>query len=215
MARTTTSGSPRQRTRRTSEDIAAALLDAAAVEFAAHGYDGASTRRIAERAGAHQPQINYHFASKEHLWQETVSRLFALLAIDVPDDDRSGPGDGGDDLSAALATTLRRFIHFSADHPELNRIINLEATTPSPRLDWLVATHLRPLYELMDGVWTGVRASGHGADLTTAEVWELTTSYGALHFANEPMHAALGISTGPGRTGADAHADRLLAIVLP
>jgi len=214
MARPSTSRSPRHRTPRTSEAIATALLEAAAVEFAAHGYDGASTRRIAERAGAHQPQINYHFTSKEHLWRETVNRLFGLMAIDTPADDRGGPGDG-DDLSVAFAATLRRFIHFSADHPELNRIINLEATTPSPRLDWLVATHLRPLYELVDGVWTALRASGRGADLTTAEVWELTTSYGALHFANEPMLAALGISTRPGRAGADEHADRLLAIVFP
>lgn len=214
MVRTTTAGSPRPRNSRTSEAIAAALLEAAAVEFAAHGYDGASTRRIAERAGAHQPQINYHFNSKEHLWQKTVGRLFGLMAIETPADGLGGPAVG-DDVSMVLAASLRRFIHFSADHPELNRIINLEATTPSPRLDWLVSVHLRPLYGLMDRAWTQVRVSGRGADLTTAEVWELTTSYGALHFANEPMHAALGISAGAGSAGADAHADRLLAIILP
>lgn len=184
------------------------------MEFAAHGFEGASTRRIAARAGAHQPQINYHFTSKEHLWQETVGRLFHLMAIDGPGASNDGPSAGGGDASEVLGSTLRRFIHFSAEHPELNRIINLEATTPSPRLDWLVTTHLRPLYELLDGIWAEARAAGRGADLTTAEVWELTTSYGALHFANEPMHTALGISTGPGRVGADAHADRLLAIVL-
>ena len=75
------STSIRSRSRRPAADLAAALLDAAAVEFAAHGFEGASTRRIAERAGAHQPQINYHFASKEQLWRATVDHLFALLVV--------------------------------------------------------------------------------------------------------------------------------------
>ena len=34
-------------------------------EFAAHGFEGASTRAIAAAAGTHQPQINYHFESKD------------------------------------------------------------------------------------------------------------------------------------------------------
>ena len=204
-----------RRTSRSSADIASALLDAAAVEFAAHGFEGASTRRIAERAGAHQPQINYHFQSKEQLWQAAVGRLFDLMASDVLGDGEADSGALGDgDATEVLADRLRRFIHFSAEHPELNRIINLEATTRTPRLDWLVATHLRPLYALVDAAWTSVRSSGRGAALSSAEVWEITTSYGALHFANEPMLAALGTSTGPGRAGADAHADRLLMILL-
>jgi TetR/AcrR family transcriptional regulator len=197
------------RRRRPSVDITTDLLDAAAIEFAAHGFDGASTRRIAGRAGAHQPQINYHFDSKEHLWQETVTRLFDLMEIE------GDVGTGGRDLVHTLAETLRRFIHFSAEHPELNRIINLEATAPSLRLAWLTSTHLRPLYELMDVTWTEIRAAGAGADLTTAEVWELTTGFGALHFANEPMHEMLGISSGTGRAEADRHADRLLALLVP
>ena len=56
-----------------------ALLDAALHEFAAHGFDGASTRAIATRAGVHQPQINYHFDSKEALWRAAVDHLFARL----------------------------------------------------------------------------------------------------------------------------------------
>ena len=49
-------------------------------EFGAKGFDGASTRAIARRIGAHQPQINYHFASKEALWTAAVDHLFAELA---------------------------------------------------------------------------------------------------------------------------------------
>ena len=50
-------------------DVRQSLIEAATVEFARNGFAGASTRAIAIRAGAHQPQINYHFSSKEALWR--------------------------------------------------------------------------------------------------------------------------------------------------
>lgn len=184
---------------------------AAAAEFAAHGFDGASTRRIAERAGAHQPQINYHFDSKEQLWRETVDRLFGLLAsepivVGAPAADPAG-------AAAAFAGAVHRFLRFSAEHPELNRIINQEATAPSDRLDWLVATHLHPLHAAVGDVWREIRAGGRGAALEADEVWELITTYGALRFANAPMLAQLGISSGTAPADVEAHARRLLAVL--
>src|SRR3954447_7993205 len=71
--------------RRSRDDIRQQLLDSALVEFGAKGFDGASTRSIAQRVDAHQPQINYHFESKEALWAAAVDHLFALLADDLVD----------------------------------------------------------------------------------------------------------------------------------
>jgi TetR/AcrR family transcriptional regulator len=209
MMDATATGPRRQRTRRPSEHVTRDLLDAAAVEFAAHGFRGASTRRIAERAGAHQPQINYHFASKEQLWRATVDRLFTQMDTALPGVDL--------DLSVevAFAALVRSFVRFSAEHPELDRIINLEATVPSARLDWLVATYLRPRFDIVAAEWATLRGAGHGADLTAAEVWEIVTGLGALHFANAPMLTRLGIHSGNERSEADAHAERILAILLP
>jgi len=197
------------RTRRSSEHVARDLLEAAALEFAAHGFDGASTRRIAQRAGAHQPQINYHFTSKEQLWRATVDHLFAQMDATLP-----SFGDGPSP-SDAFEAVLRSFVQFSAERPELDRIINLEATAPSVRLDWLVATHLRPRFDTVSAGWDALRDSGLGADLTAAEVWEVLTGFGALHFANAPMLTLLGIHGGDDRCESDAHADRILAIVMP
>jgi AcrR family transcriptional regulator len=199
----------RSRSRRPSADLVAALLDAAAVEFAAHGFEGASTRRIAERAGAHQPQINYHFESKEQLWRQAVDRLFALLDPPDPPAGEAAASSAADVFAAAV----RRFLHVSAEHPELNRMVNQEATVGSPRLDWLVATHLRPLHAAVADAWAAIRASGAGADLAADEVWELVTTYGALRFANAPMLARLGIASGTTPADADEHADRVLAVL--
>ena len=198
-----------RRSRRPSDTVAADLLEAAAVEFAAHGFGGASTRRIAERAGAHQPQINYHFTSKEQLWRATVDHLFAALDVELASTDGHRPPE---DTFVAL---VGAFLRFSADRPELNRIINLEATAPSDRLDWLVATHLRPRFDLLAAGWRELRSAGVGRDLSAGEVWELVTSYGALHFANAPMLTRLGIHDTTGRSEAEAHAARVLAVLFP
>jgi len=68
---------------------------------------------------------------------------------------------------------------------------------------------------VVGAAWDELRAQGIGRDLTAGEVWELITSYGAMHFANAPMLGQLGIHGGDGRSEAEAHADRLLAVLLP
>src|ERR1700736_3891913 len=67
------------RRRRARTDIRQALLESALGEFGAKGFDGASTRAIALRVQAHQPQINYHFETKTALWMAAVDHLFGLL----------------------------------------------------------------------------------------------------------------------------------------
>ncbi|MEZ5140012.1 MAG: TetR/AcrR family transcriptional regulator [Acidimicrobiales bacterium] len=106
-------GVTERRRRRGSQAVVDQLLDAALVEFAAHGYAGASTRAIAERAGAHQPQINYHFTSKEALWQAAVDRLFAELGAELG----ATPEVLGEDLLGRFASFVRAFVGFSARAP--------------------------------------------------------------------------------------------------
>jgi TetR/AcrR family transcriptional regulator len=203
-----------RRRRRGSELVINDLLDAALVEFAAHGFEAASTRAIAERAGAHQPQINYYFSSKEHLWRAAVDRLFALLgdAIDAP---LQSVGATPDALVETFAEAIRRFVRFSAARPELNRVMNLEATSDSPRLAWIVDTHVRPRFALVTDGWDAIRSSGAGADLTGAEVFELLVGFGALPYANAPMLRRLGAGDPTDSAHVEAHAERLLALLLP
>ena len=59
-------------TRSSSRD---ALLSAAGLLFTERGYDGVSTREIAEQAGVNLALIQYHFRSKANLFLETVDHL--------------------------------------------------------------------------------------------------------------------------------------------
>ena len=167
--------------RRSSERVAAELLEAALVEFSTHGFEGASTRAIARRAGWHQPQINYHFQSKEQLWRASVDLLFAELA------DETGALDGGSaDPVAMFLSGLERFVRFSSRRPELHRIIGLESATSSGRLEWIVQHHTSPLFAQITRSWTLVREAGAGRDLSPQAVWQLLVGLGARPFATAP-----------------------------
>lgn len=65
----------RGRRRATEADARAAIVDAAAEEFASAGYDGASLRAVARRAGVDAALVHHYFAAK--------ADLFAA-ALDLP-----------------------------------------------------------------------------------------------------------------------------------
>ena len=65
----TASDAPRRRGRRPGgADTRAELLDAARAEFAERGYDGATVRVIADRAGVDPAMVNHWFGGKEALF---------------------------------------------------------------------------------------------------------------------------------------------------
>src|SRR3954468_2337586 len=59
------------------------LLAAAATEFAAHGFAGASVDRIARHARVNKAMIYYHFKSKAALYGEILRDMFAAVAARV------------------------------------------------------------------------------------------------------------------------------------
>jgi AcrR family transcriptional regulator len=63
-------------TRSTAAERRDEVLDAAMIEFADRGFDGASTENIARRAGISQPYLFRLFGTKKELFKATVSRCF-------------------------------------------------------------------------------------------------------------------------------------------
>ncbi|HSC29240.1 MAG TPA: TetR/AcrR family transcriptional regulator [Vicinamibacterales bacterium] len=59
------------------------LLSAAAVEFAAHGFAGASVDRIAASARLNKAMIYYHFRSKRALYGEILRDMFGAVGARV------------------------------------------------------------------------------------------------------------------------------------
>jgi AcrR family transcriptional regulator len=80
----------RRRGRRSGgEDTRAALLDAARVVFAAQGFQGATVRGIAARAGVDAAMVNHWFGGKQGLFAATIRLPFnpAELVDSVVDGD--------------------------------------------------------------------------------------------------------------------------------
>src|SRR5262252_1441500 len=65
-------------TRLTAAERRDAVLDAAMVEFADHGYEGTSTEDIARQAGISQPYLFRLFGTKKELFKATVAHCFGL-----------------------------------------------------------------------------------------------------------------------------------------
>jgi AcrR family transcriptional regulator len=91
---------PRRRAR--GAGSRARLRAAAAAEFAARGFAGATVDRIAARARVTKAMVYYHFPSKAALYQEILRDLFASVADRVA---------AVRDVGGAPAVQLAGFIH--------------------------------------------------------------------------------------------------------
>jgi TetR/AcrR family transcriptional regulator len=160
-----------------------AILDAALDRFSERSFDGASTRAIAELAGVTQPLLNYHFAGKEELWRAAVDDLFDRFRTSMQS--RVSGLRGVDDVTVAKLM-VRHFVEFSAANPQLHRIIMQESKRSSGRLDWLVETHVRPLYENAVAMFERLAAGGELAPVAPAHLYYLLTGAGATVFVMAP-----------------------------
>ena len=206
-----------RRARAVRDDIRERLLDAALVEFGAKGFDGASTRAIARRIGAHQPQINYHFETKEALWAAAVDHLFAELtrtmrglAVRVP-----GGSDDVAEIAAAFAEMIRRFVRFAAKHPELNQIMVHEATAESSRLIWMTEQHVKPLYETVRPLWRRLRAAGIAAPIDVRLFHYVMVGAASLVYVNAPEARLLTGIEPTSTRWVEIHAEGLVGMLLP
>jgi TetR/AcrR family transcriptional regulator len=154
---------PSRRRGRTSKISRERILDASLVEFAKHGYEGATTASVARRIGVTQPLIHYHFGSKEALWRAAVELAFSQMAGLLEDMDEESHGG---DPRQRMREIVRRFVRFSAKHPEVSRLIIAESAVPGPRLEWMTEKHLRPLIRRVEQNFRAGRDAGIVKDLS-------------------------------------------------
>src|ERR1700682_532121 len=114
------------------------ILDAAFRRFATYGYDGVSVRTLNRELGVSHNLIHQRFGSKQGLWYAAVDRAFSeqITRLATAFDPRLA--DPLDQLNHAI----RRFVHYSAEPPELLGLVNIEARVDSERLDYISDTRL-------------------------------------------------------------------------
>jgi len=197
------------RTRRDRDNIRELLLESAIVEFGEKGFDGASTRSIADRVDAHQPQINYHFDTKAELWRAAIDHLFAQLT------EALGTVEPGTDPADAFADLTRRLVEFSAAHPQLHQIMTHESGSLSERLTWLTETHVRPRYRELRDIWTQLQEAGIAAPIDPSLIHYVLVGAASLPYLNI-AEARLLLEADPASAEViDRHVNGLIATLLP
>ena len=175
--------SSKQRPVAVEPDTRERILHAALEIFADQGFQGATTRAIAERAGVNLGLIKYYFGTKLRLWRAAVDRAFGDLAeaMVVPP------------AAVDAATQRRRFrestralVRFAAARPEFIRLMNDESKREGPRMRWLVDRHVKPLYEQVRALTERGRRTGVLPPISPVSMYYLLVGTVGLLFSQAP-----------------------------
>jgi TetR/AcrR family transcriptional regulator len=196
---------------RSSGDGKERILLAALEEFAARGFDGASTTAIARRSGVTQPLIHYHFGSKEGLWRATVNEAFSRLRDEFLAAVQRNPPMPDNPRGTALAL-VREFVRFCGRYPHFPRLLYTELPVASTRSAWLMDTWVTPVVTQIVAMHPSfARESGMPA-LPIGHVMAALTGAAATFFAlGDFMKTAYGLDPADEAT-IEAHADTVVML---
>lgn len=160
--------------RRTREQILQAIREAAIAEFSSHGFKGASTQAIAERAGLTKPQLHYYIESKQALYDELLYALLEAWSAAFAFDPEL------DDPAQIIGNYVRRKLDYALDNPALSRIFTNEVLGGGLRLNqyWPVALSSTAQKVDLINAWIAQgRMRSLDARVLLMQIWGMTQHY--------------------------------------
>jgi AcrR family transcriptional regulator len=122
------------------DDVRLRVLQAALSCFGAFGFEGTSTRAVAEQAGISHTLVLYHFGSKEELWIATMANALDGYTKSVAENLSNADGRPAAEV---LKRFIEQFVRLSAEFPQIHRIMTMEGNQNTERLQWLIDNYLR------------------------------------------------------------------------
>jgi AcrR family transcriptional regulator len=116
------------------------ILEAGLVAFATYGYEGVSLRMLNRGLGVSHNLSYQRVGSKDDLWRASVDFGFGpLLRImqGIFDPTLTEPLE-------QLRLATRRYVVFSAEHPHLVALMNIESRQDTDRLAYIYDTYIEP-----------------------------------------------------------------------
>lgn len=160
-----------------AEQTRQALIRTALKLFGAKGFDGTSTREIANAANANIGSIAYHFGGKEGL--RTACAMFIVEMIQSVAGkalaDAGGP-KGADEAKARLEMALDRMVGFIVAAPEAGEIVQFvlrELTHPTAALDVIYNGVFEPVHKRLCQVWAEATGEEAESDRTKITVFTM------------------------------------------
>src|ERR1700676_3250740 len=127
------------------EESRAAILQAAAQEFAEHGIAGARTDAIAREARVNKALIYYYFKDKETLYGAVLDEAFSGLKVSV-----FRVLDSDLPAREKIISYVGAYFDFIASNQVYPRLMQREMMRaregPSPHLDKLVKNYFQPIF---------------------------------------------------------------------
>jgi AcrR family transcriptional regulator len=208
-------GRGRPATQARGEDTRRRILETALDLFAAQGYEGASTRQIAEGAGVNLPAIQYYFGNKEGLYRAIIDdinantdrHMAALVArvhaaLDAPETPREA-------LAALLGDMLETFMVLvsSGTQVESRRLFFARAEIEeTPGLDILHENGMRQIFDPCLGLLSRLHGKPAGEQEMTVRTLALIGQ--VVIFCNNQKRPLLA------GAGLDAESVRLMKLVV-
>lgn len=145
------------------------ILQAAELEFAAKGFDGARLASIARTADVPQALIHHYFADKAGLHRAVLERVLATMAAEgwkiletkAPPKKRGTQARfGRRELQALIDAFVGMLVDFYTTHAHVLRILRDEAVRGGGVGEALVRTHLRPQLDDIVARFEAMKAAG-------------------------------------------------------
>jgi AcrR family transcriptional regulator len=158
------------------------VLAAAIEAFSVHGYNGVSLRTVNDELGASRNLLYQRFGSKASLWRAAVDWAFGPLTEHlVAGDDESA------DPMVRLRMLIRNFIEYSATRPYLARLVMVESSTVTDRLEYLYHQYIEPIRARFLPVFEQLRDQGRIKNMPYDTFYFLLTSGGSAPYGQHGL----------------------------
>lgn len=127
------------------------LLNTAGQVFAERGFADATSKEICERAGTPMASVNYHFGSREALYEAALVEAHRqVVGLDELAALTEGPGDPREKLRAVISRLVG--LSTNAGRPWGFMLMLREVLSPSPAVPALIEKAVRPKAALLLGL---------------------------------------------------------------
>jgi TetR/AcrR family transcriptional regulator len=153
------------------------VLAAAIEAFSVHGYNGVSLRTVNDELGVSRNLLYQRFGSKANLWHAAVDWAFRPLVehLEAADDESADP-------MVRLRVLIRSFIEYSATRPYLARLVIVEGSAATDRLEYLYRTYIEPIQLRFVPVFATLRDQGRIKNIPPEVFYFLLTSGGTAPY---------------------------------
>ncbi len=186
----------------------AAFLDAALKAFAEHGYAAVSVRMLNKQLGVSHSWVHQRFGSKRALWYAAVDHAFGRQATTIAFDPTVN------DPLEQLELVIRRFLRYTAEHPDLGRLVSIEAAEDTERLDYLYEHYIDPPRTSLQRLLTHLIAEGRVRPVKMRTLFLLIAHGAAAPFELAPLAQHLADSEAAPVADVEEHIESATRIII-